>query len=134
VLLALFDEQHDHHDRARNWLSEEITEGWASCPITQNGFVRIISQPRYPSPVPLAAAIERLARACATEYHEFWLCDLSVLDDTVIDRAVLAGPNQVTDVYLLATAVANGGRFVTFDTTVPLPAVPDAHAAHLTII
>ncbi|HWL44569.1 MAG TPA: TA system VapC family ribonuclease toxin [Ilumatobacter sp.] len=134
VLLALFDEDHDHHDRARAWLSAEIADGWASCPITQNGFVRIISQPKYPSPVPIAAAIERLAQACATGHHEFWSCAVSVVDPASVDPAHLTGPKQVTDVYLLATAVANDGRFVTFDSAIPLSAVPGADGRHLVVI
>lgn len=94
VLLALLDEEHDDHDRARTWLGSEVAHGWASCPITQNGFVRIISQPAYPSPVPVAGAIERLSRACATEHHEFWPCAVSVLDPTAVDPARSSAPSR----------------------------------------
>ena len=50
VLLALLDGDHIDQVRARDWLDTEIGTGWASCPITENGLVRIISQPRYPKP------------------------------------------------------------------------------------
>lgn len=70
MLVALLDSDHADHQRVRIWVGAEIVHGWASCAITQNGFVRIISQPRYPSPVPPAQAIAKLAHAAATEYHE----------------------------------------------------------------
>lgn len=134
VLLALFDNDHVDHDRARDWLSNEIESGWASCPITQNGFVRVISQPRYPSPISPAEAAELLAAACATRHHSWWACDLSLLDERIIDRSRLHGPRQVTDAYLLALATANGGRFVTFDQSVSLSAVHRAKEANLTVL
>ena len=123
VLLALLDSDHVDHVRARDWIKAEIRHGWASCAITQNGFVRIISQPRYPNPVPPAEAVKRLASAAHTSHHEFWPCDLSVLDGTRIDSTRVHSPRQVTDVYLLALATARKGRFVTFDQSIPREAV-----------
>ena len=134
VLIALLDSDHVDHQRVRGWVGAEIVHGWASCAITQNGFVRIISQPRYPSPVPPAQAIGRLARAAATEHHEYWLCSVSLLDDELIDYSRLHGHRQVTDAYLLALATANGGRFATLDQSIPLDAVRNASAANLTLI
>jgi uncharacterized protein len=134
VLLALLDSDHVDHEKARDWLDREITHGWASCAITQNGFVRIISQPRYPSPVSPALAIERLARAVGTEHHEFWPCSVSLLDSRAVTPEQVHGPRQVTDAYLLALAVAHGGRFVTLDQSVALGAVPGAKAGDLTVL
>jgi uncharacterized protein len=134
LLLALLDSDHVDHGRARDWVGAEIGEGWASCPITQNGFVRIISQPRYPSPVPPGLAIDLLARATRTRHHEFWPCAVSLLDEKIIDRSRLHGPRQVTDAYLLSLAAVHGGRLVTFDRSVPLSAVPSATAANLTVL
>lgn len=134
VLLALLDRDHVDHQRARDWLGAEIGDGWATCAITENGFVRILSQPRYPSPVPPALAIERLAGATRTEHHAFWACTVSLLDSALIDRSRLHGPKQVTDAYLLALAASHQGRFVTFDRSVPLAAVPSATAAHLRVL
>jgi toxin-antitoxin system PIN domain toxin len=134
VLVALLDADHADHRRARAWLEVEIGSGWASCAITQNGFVRAVSQPRYPSPVPVAAAIERLERAARGEHHAFWSCAVSLLDARVIDRERLHGPRQVTDAYLLALAVAHQGRFVTFDGAIPLAAVAGAGVDHLVVL
>jgi len=134
VLLALLDADHVDHWRAREWLGEEIGQGWASCAITQNGCVRILSQPQYPSPVSAAEAADRLERATSSDHHAFWPCSTSVLDPTVIDRTRVHGPRQVTDVYLLALAVHHGGRFVTFDGRIPLAAVRGATPEHLVVL
>jgi hypothetical protein len=134
VLLALLDGDHVDHEWAREWLEREIQTGWASCAITEVGFVRIISQPRYPSPVPVAQAVERLGRATSTANHEFWPCSVSLLGEQVIRRDRLLGPRQVTDAYLLALAVAREGRFVTFDRSVPLNAVHGARPENLSIL
>ena len=134
VLLALLDSDHVDHGRAHEWLDAEIGEGWASCALTQNGFVRIISQPRYLSPVAPAEAIRILTRACADDHHTFWTCGVSLLDPDVIAGDHIHGPRQVTDAYLLALAVANDGRFATFDRTIALTTVPGATDEHLTIL
>lgn len=134
VLLALLDSDHTEHELAREWMAAQITHGWASCAITQNGFVRIISQPRYPNPISPKEAIDLLDKATTTEHHEFWSCAVTLLDDTVVDRSRVHGPRQVTDAYLLALAVANDGRFATFDQSVALSAVAAATAADLAVL
>lgn len=134
VLLALLDSDHVDHGRALDWLDDEIEAGWASCAITENGFVRIISQPRYPSPISPSEAIELLSRARSSGHHEFWVCDVSVLDARTVDRSHLHGPRQVTDAYLLALAAAHDGTFVTFDRSLSLAAVHGATDAHLTVL
>ena len=120
VLIALLDSDHVDHGTARTWIEREIQHGWASCAITQNGFVRIVSQPRYPNPVPSSYALDQLTRATQTEHHEFWPCSISITDRSLIDGSLLHGPRQVTDAYLLALATAHDGRFVTFDRSIPL--------------
>lgn len=134
VLLALLDSDHVDHGRASTWLDDEIAAGWASCAITENGFVRVLSQPRYPSPVSPAEAIELLSRARESGHHAFWHCQVSVLDPRIVDRSRLHGSGQVTDAYLLALAAANGGRFVTFDRSLSLSAVHGATKEHLTVL
>ena len=130
VLLALLDADHVDHRTARSWLESAIEHGWASCAITQNSLVRVLTQERYPSPVSAAEATERLRRATSTPYHRFLPCDLSVLDASILpDR--IHGSRQVTDVYLLALALAHGCRLVTFDRAIPLSAVSGASPDHL---
>lgn len=134
VLLALLDSDHVDHERAGTWLDENIDAGLASCAITENGFVRIISQPRYPSPVSPAEAIGLLVAAAGREHHQFWPCAISVLDETVVDRSRVHGPRQVTNAYLLALAATHGGRFVTFDRSVSPTYAPAASAEHLVVL
>jgi len=134
VLLALHDAQHVHHRAAADWLSVHARAGWATCPLTQNGCIRILSQPNYPNPVPLADALAVLGRSCSQPSHAFWADDISLLDETRLNHARMHGHRQITDLYLLALAVARKGRFVTFDAQVPLSAVRGARAGHLVVV
>ena len=134
VLIALLDAAHVHHELATAWLGRSIRHGWASCPITQIGCVRIMSQPAYPNVQPAARVAERLRAAAADRHHEFWAADADLLRQRSVDWAGVLTSRQVTDVYLLALAVARGGRLVTFDRRVPLAAVPSAQPRHLAVI
>lgn len=134
VLIALHDEQHVHHAIAARWFEEHARHGWASCPLTQNGCLRIMSQPGYPNPVPLADALAMLSRSCAHSSHAFWPDDVSLLDATRLHHGRMHGHRQLTDLYLLALAVEHEGRFVTFDVQVPLNAVRGATARHMVSI
>ncbi len=134
VLLALLDSDHVDHQRAHEWLAANSTAGWASCAITENGFVRIISQPRYPSPISPAEAVELLGHACRHGDHEFWSCTVSLLDPRIVDHSRLHGHRQVTDAYLLALATAHDGCLVTFDRSFPMSAVQGATDVHLTVL
>jgi uncharacterized protein len=129
VLIALLDADHIHHARAATWLSENIAAGWASCAITQNGCVRIMSQPGYPNALPAARVAQRLREATGTEFHQFVPDDLSLLDPRHFDTDQLLGHRQVTDAYLLGLAVGHRLRFVTFDAAVPLRVLRAAGSA-----
>jgi uncharacterized protein len=134
VLIALHDQQHIHHAVAARWFEEHAHQGWASCPLTQNGCVRIMSQPGYPNAAPLADVLSMLGRSCAHVSHRFWPDDISLLDEARLHRGRMHGHRQLTDLYLLALAVAHEGRFVTFDARIPINAVRGAVAAHLVSI
>ncbi len=134
VLIALLDEAHVHHRLASDWLEQALGEGWASCPITQNGCIRIMSQPAYPGARPAAEVAARLADAAATPHHAFWPDDVDLLDPPGLDWRRVLGHRQVTDAYLLALAVRHGGRFVSFDRRIPLEAVVGARAEHRIVL
>jgi uncharacterized protein len=134
MLLALFDPGHIHHGGAQAWWRSYRLEGWATCPLTQNGFVRIISKPGYQRSIALSTAIALLTAQISQSDHEFWPDNVSITDDKLFDRGHILGPNQITDVYLLALAVKNGGRLVTFDRGVPLKAARGAEARHLAVL
>ncbi len=131
VLIALLDQDHSMHAPALRWFAARAGDGWASCPITQNGCVRIMSHPNYPNPLKVAAIMERLGEAIATDEHEFWPDDVSLLDSRIADRNRIHGPRQVTDLYLLALAVHQGGCFVSFDPSIPRTAIRGAERKHL---
>ena len=131
VLIALLDAAHIAHRAAHAWLACEIHHGWASCPLTQNGCVRILSQPAYPAHLPTAAVAERLAQAASHSAHHFWPDDVNALQPGVIDWQRVLGHRQMTDVYLLALAVRHGGRLVTFDARIDVAAVPGARPEQL---
>lgn len=134
MLLALFDSGHVHHARALDWWKAERERGWASCPISQHGFLRIVSQPSYPRPVVLATAVAALERQIGAGGHEFWPDDVAILDTARVDRSRLLGPRQLTDVYLLALAVKHGGRLVTLDRGITRAAVRGAEPQHLVMV
>ena len=134
VLLALLDADHVHHARVTEWLPEGLTHGWASCAVTENGFVRVLSQPGYPSPLSPSAAGRLLADTAGAGDHAFWPCDVSVLEPQHVDGSRIHSGRHLTDAYLLALAVAHGGRLVTLDRAVPVTAVPGARAEHLTVL
>ncbi len=134
VLVALFDADHASHEEAIRWFDDNAASGWASCPITQNGCIRVMSQPGYPNSVPVVAIVERLREATTHRAHEFWPDEVSVLDDQAMDAARIHGPRQLTDVYLLALAVSRNARLVTFDRSIPLAAVPGAQRRHLAVL
>jgi len=131
VLIALLDADHSLHARATQWFAGHARAGWASCPITQNGCVRVMSHPGYPHALPVRAVVERLSEASADALHEFWPDDISLLDAQVVDSTRIHGPRQITDLYLLALAVRHAGRFVTFDASISLDAVRGAEKKHL---
>jgi len=134
VLIALLDSDHASHDSAIKWFAKNAREGWASSPITQNGCIRIMSNPGYPNPLPIQAVIGRLAEACQQDIHEFWPDEVSLLDPHVVDTTRIHGPRQLIDIYLLALAVQHDGRLVTFDSGIPLTAVRRATPPKLLIL
>ena len=131
ILIALLDADHIGHTTATAWFAAHAPQGWASCPLTQNGCVRIMSSRAYPNPMPIQAVTRRLAAACASPLHEFWADDISWLDSQRIDASRAHGPGQLTDLYLLALAVHHGGRLVSFDRGISLSAVAGAADHHL---
>jgi hypothetical protein len=133
VLIALIDPTHVQHDRAHEWFAAQGHEAWATCPLTENGVLRIVGHPRYPnSPGTPAAAAELMAVLRGLGGHEFWPDDVSLLDSQRIDSSRLLNSGQVTDSYLLALACAHDGQLATFDHHLVTDAVNGgAQALHL---
>lgn len=135
VLVALFDSEHVHFEYAHRWFSEQRPLGWATCPLTENGFVRIIANPSYPgSRTTIADALERLAAFRASGQHSFWPDSVSFCDEGAIETRHIQGYRQLTDVYLLSLAARHGGRLATFDGSIAAAAVVGAAPENLVVI
>ncbi len=116
VLIALIDPVHVQHDRAHEWFAAEGRDAWATCPLTENGVLRIVGHPRYPSsPGTPAAVAELMTGLLALGGHEFWQDDVTLFETERVDTSRLLESKQVTDTYLLALARAHGGKLATFD-------------------
>ncbi len=127
VLVALFDPDHVHHEVAHDWFADHRVDGWATCPTTENGFVRVLANPGYNGTISrVEAIVERLRLFCASGHHHFWHDAVSVIDLTTIRPSNIRGPRQLTDTRLLALATRMGGRLATFDRTIPVSAVVGA--------
>jgi uncharacterized protein len=135
LLIALFNEHHVHHEPAHDWFADHHGERWATCPLTENAFVRILSDPaQRPALLPLPTLAGHLERFCRDENHEFWPDGVSMRDETLFNLSLVRGHRQLTDIYLLGLAVNQGGCLVTFDRSIPIGAVNGATEASLEVI
>ncbi|NRR33973.1 PIN domain-containing protein [Oxalobacteraceae bacterium] len=126
VLIALIDPGHVQHNIAHDWFARDGLSAWATCPITENGVLRIIGHASYPNSPGSPAAVAPLLRSmCLLDGHVFWSDDISLLDERRVDATRLLNSAQTTDSYLLALAHAHGGQLVTFDRRLVVSAVRD---------
>lgn len=116
VLLALIDPRHVAFDLAHDWFAAEGHLSWATCPLVENGAVRIAGSSAYPSNLGQPALVaDVLARFCRAPEHVFWPDELSLLTSPLIDRSTLVRSSAITDTYLLGLAAQNGGKLATLD-------------------
>jgi toxin-antitoxin system PIN domain toxin len=135
VLVALFDPDHVHHELAHDWFADHRSGGWATCPLTEAGFVRVLANPVYGSPITRPDdLVGRLRALCASGHHHFWPDAVSLRDQAVFKAAFIRGHRQVTDVYLLGLAAKMRGCLATFDRTIPAAVVRGAARDTLQII
>jgi hypothetical protein len=131
----LLDPAHIHHDAAHAWFREARTAGWATCPITENGLVRVLSNPAYPGRrTTVSDAADRLGRFTGSGGHTFWADEVSILDADAFTPGQLSGHRQITDAYLLALAVRHDACLATFDRNVPTAAVMGCGAESVTVL
>jgi hypothetical protein len=126
VLIALVDPAHLQHDQAHDWFARVGAKSFATCPLTENGLLRIVGHPKYPNtPGPPSSVAPLLVAIRALPGHHFWPDKISVADDSHLRIALLSNHAQVTDSYLLALARAHGGRLASMDRKLAVEAVPD---------
>ncbi|MEQ1604663.1 MAG: TA system VapC family ribonuclease toxin [Pyrinomonadaceae bacterium] len=136
ILVALIDPDHVHSDIAHGWWVAANHDQFATCPLTENGAVRILSNPNYSSTVKFTAqqVIEKLGEFADLYDHEFWPDDVSLRDGNVFMADKIYGSRQITDIYLLALAVKAGGCFITFDSGITTSAVVNVNSNSLVVL
>ena len=136
VVIALLDPDQAFHERAHQWWAAQAKSGWASCPIVENGVVRIMSHSGYSQGARFTPGdlIARLRTFAAQTDHEFWPDDVSLCDGTLFTPERIHSSRQLTDLYLLALASKHAGRLATFDQGIPLSAVRTAKGECLCVI
>ena len=128
VLIALLDAQHEQASRARSWFHGGRTRSWLSCPLTENGAIRIMASAGYSSPKPLREIVAHLRTLTTFGQHRFIPDGMSLLDEMAFRVDRIGSPKHLTDVYLLGLAARHGAALATFDARIVTDAVrsPDA--------
>ena len=135
VWIALFDDAHQFSARANAFIEARGVK-IATCPLVENGVIRVMSLPSYGrnGGLPIQRVREQLRVACAALDHAFWPDEISLRDDRHADFSRVQGHNQITDLYLLSLAVHRGGCLASFDQAIALSSVPGARAKHLKLL
>jgi uncharacterized protein len=136
MLIALLWPSHAHHERAAKWFARHRARKWASCPLTQSGFVRVVSNPAFSrdAVTPREAASVLAANTAAAD-HVFWPDDMPFAAAAAGAGPRLVGHQQVTDAYLLGLALERGGVLATLDERIVALTLPNtAGRKALTIV
>ena len=134
VLIALAWPNHVHHSAARAWFEEHRQDGWATCTLTEAGFIRLSCNPSVVrhavTPLDAIAVLERLTRLAS---HSFWPLDRSIIQMPEAIGARLQGYRQITDAVLLSAAIRHNGQLATLDASLE-GLVPENERSFLCII
>ena len=126
ALIALLDSDHVQHETMHRWFAARASNGWATCAITENGLIRVLSQPAYPSgrrsPGEMIRVLRRL-KAAHSKTHQFWADEISLTKESRFQAKYVVSSRHVTDVYLLGLAAEHGGKLVSFDRSLPWQAI-----------
>ncbi len=134
VLIARADSRHEHHERCRRWESGWPDASFCTCPLTENGFLRIYGHPDYPGgPGSPGEALIELRHLSALPSHRFLPADISTARARTFGSLSGVSPKQLADLYLLALAARHGVQFATLDSAVPAGLI-DGGAAALHVI
>lgn len=137
VLVALHDRKHIGHDKAHTWFEQCKDLAWATCPMTENGFLRVFTQTQYPNNLTGVSdtlfLLENLIQTYSKTHH-YWSDIVSMRDKTLFDPKIMRGHKQITDVYLLGLCQSNGATFVTLDTGITTAAIVSPHSELLQIL
>ncbi|MBD5781087.1 VapC toxin family PIN domain ribonuclease [Pelagicoccus sp. NFK12] len=130
VMIALVDQDHTHHKKVKSWFKHNQSSGWATCPLTENGFIRILSNPKYPGNAGNAQQITRLLRILKSNPgHQFWCDKISFTDFRGFQLNGTATHKAITDFYLLALSTLYQGKLATLDQRIDSSQVNGGEAA-----
>jgi toxin-antitoxin system PIN domain toxin len=130
VLIALLDPAHVQHDQVHEWFGRIGHKAFATCPITENGLLRIVGHPKYPNcPGPPSVIASALTAIRDLPGHAFWPDSISLAASELVDPTLLSSHSRVTDSYLLALARANKGKLATMDRRLATEVVAEGKAA-----
>lgn len=127
------DQDHPFNEKAHDWFSNEGTTGWATCPLTENGAMRILGHVRYPKGPGTPGAVAKMLRTFSDlPGHAFWADELSLLSAPHVRMEAIGTAARITDTYLLALAVHNSGKLASFDRRLsPIAVAGGQDALHL---
>jgi len=130
VLIALIDPNHVAHHQAHEWFESTGQKDWRTCPLTENGVIRIIGHSSYPNTLGSPASVAEIVKALRElPGHSFWPDEISLVSCHDVDPHRILTAGQVTDTYLLALAKFRGGTLATLDRRLSTAAVRDGRAA-----
>jgi hypothetical protein len=116
VLVALAWPEHTQYAVARTWFARNRVKGWATCPLVEAGFVRIVSNPAFSrKSVSVAEAVDALRGSLVDKFHQFWPDSISFPEAANVLAATLTGHQQITDAYLIALAIGHKAKLATLD-------------------
>ncbi len=133
VLIALAFPSHTLHSAAHAWFAAEPERPWATCPLTQAGFLRVGSR-LLGTRDAVRTVLAGLEHDCQSPHHEYWSADVDLRALSESQRARLLGPNQIADMQLLLLAHRHRGQLVTFDSGLKELAVGTRYAASLLVL
>lgn len=134
VLIALFDTAHQHHALANKAFLEHGTDGWVTCPVVENGFIRIVSNPSYLNAISVFDATSLLQLAIANTVHHRLEHSISLLDPSRFQPSKLVSHRQITDLYLVGMAILYDVKLITFDRNIPTHAAIGFESRHMLVL
>jgi toxin-antitoxin system PIN domain toxin len=114
VLIALVDPNHEHHEVVVDWFRQHRRRGWATCPLTENGFIRIFGNPKYPNgPGSTGQVRDLIKHLCLQPGYRFFKDSISLKDPKLFQSLPVS--KHLTDFYLLALALEHQAKLATLD-------------------
>ena len=132
ALIALGDPLHVHHQRMQHWFHEVRARAWATCPLTENGFLRILGNSSYKDSPGAPAELQNVLLAmCSAPGHQFWPDIISLRNKALYP--MLPGSKHLTDYYLLGLALHRKGKLATLDRRIDASLLLGGDKAYLII-